>query len=130
MPFLRLTLTPAPAADAAGRLADGLRSLMAGILRKQPELTAVLVEAAADGLWRVGTAAPARAAHLEATVTAGTNDAAEKAAFIEAAMALVRREHGPVPEATYVVVREIPAADWGYDGRTQASRRADAGPAG
>jgi 4-oxalocrotonate tautomerase len=28
-----------------------------------------------------------------------------------------------VPEATYVVIHELPASDWGYAGKTQSARR-------
>ena len=32
---------------------------------------------------------------------------------------------GPLAEASYVIVRELPAGDWGYGGLTQATRQAD-----
>ena len=128
MPFLRLTMSPAAAAeladpDAAVHLAGDLRRLMADVLGKKPELTAVLVEGVPAATWTVGEAVSSRAAHLEATITAGTNTPAEKAAFIRAAMALLDRTLGPLPEASYIVLTEVPADGWGYGGRTQAERR-------
>ena len=30
---------------------------------------------------------------------------------------------GPLAPASYVIVREVPATDWGYAGQTQAARR-------
>lgn len=122
MPFVRITVTPAPSADAASRLAEGATGLMAEILGKKEALTSVLVETP-QGLWTIGASPVPAAAHLEALVTAGTNTLAEKSAFLAAAMGLLRRELGSLPEATYVVVRDVPGDDWGYDGRSQAARR-------
>jgi 4-oxalocrotonate tautomerase len=63
---------------------------------------------------------------LEISITAGTNTVAEKESFIAAAFAELERQLGfgqPLEEASYVIVREVPATDWGYAGKTQASRR-------
>jgi 4-oxalocrotonate tautomerase len=35
---------------------------------------------------------------------------------------------GPLAEASYIIVRELPAEDWGYGGHTQAARRVGASP--
>lgn len=123
MPFLRLTVTPAPAADTARRLAEGATRLMAEVLGKNPALTSVLVETPAAAAWTIGATPAARAAHLEALITQGSNSVAEKRAFLRRAMDLLSTELGTLPEATYVVVRDIPADDWGYGGRSQADRR-------
>lgn len=125
MPYVHLTIAgPAPTDAARRRLAAGLTRLMAEVLGKDPALTAVRVETAETGLWTVGGTPVSPAAHLEATVTAGTNSAADKARFIAQAMELLKGEAGPgLPLATYGVVREIAADSWGYDGRTQAARR-------
>jgi 4-oxalocrotonate tautomerase len=63
---------------------------------------------------------------LEISITAGTNTAQEKADFIAAAWAELQRQlaaGGPLEPASYVIVRELPAGDWGYGGKTQAARR-------
>lgn len=127
MPFLRLTLAPEPSPSAAAALAEGLTTLMAERLRKNAALTSVLVEST-PSLWTIDGAAQRTAAHLEATITAGTNTKAEKAAFIADAMMLLRTHVPDLHAATYVALREVAASDWGYDGRTQAARRAEASP--
>jgi len=51
---------------------------------------------------------------------------AQKQAFIAAAFAELEQQLGygqPLEEASYVIVREVPASDWGYGGRTQAARK-------
>lgn len=123
MPFLRLTLTgPIPDANRAA-IGAGLTALMASRLHKKAELTALLIDSPSQGRWSIGGRAVPVAAHLEVSITAGTNSAEEKAGFIADAMALLRAQTGLLPEATYIVIRELPASDWGYDGRTQESRR-------
>lgn len=67
------------------------------------------------------------AAHLEVKVTAGANTTAEKAAFMSKASALLRSVLGEMlHEVTYVVVHELPADTWGWDGITQGARVAAA----
>ena len=77
--------------------------------------------------WHVGGRDVLRpTAFLEISITAGTNTEAEKAAFIAAAFAELERQLGdgkPLENASYVIVRELPASDWGYGGQTQAQRR-------
>ncbi len=123
MPFIRVTLSKKIESSERNALATGITGLMARILGKKPELTSVLVESTGEYLWKVGAEPPPCAAHLEANITAGTNTEQEKSDFIREATALLRRHGGALPEATYVIVREVPATDWGYDGRTQLSRR-------
>jgi 4-oxalocrotonate tautomerase len=77
--------------------------------------------------WHIG-GAPAEqpTALLEISITQGTNTQEEKAAFIQAAFAELRRQlagGGVLAPASYVVVRELPARDWGYGGITQWARK-------
>lgn len=125
MPFVHIRIAGESLPPAAiARLQTEITGLMENVLRKKAELTAVLVEQLPAGGWAVGGAPVALAAHLEATITAGTNTAEEKALFIERAAALVKSlRAAPLPIATYVVIHEVPAESWGYDGRTQAARR-------
>lgn len=125
MPFARITLAgttlnPAKVAD----LQAGITGLLETILRKRPELTAVLVEEVAVAGWAIAGRPAQVAGHIDVKVTAGTNTADEKADFIEAAAGLLRAALGPLTDpATYVVLHELPSDAWGYDGVTQEQRR-------
>lgn len=73
-------------------------------------------------MWAARTP-PRPTALLEISITQGTDTPAEKAAFIEAAFAELQRQlgcGGPLEEASYVIVRELPASDWGYGGQDPA----------
>lgn len=122
MPFVSVKVAGPLDGAQVTRLRQGITDLMAQVLGKRADLTAVLIEPVA-GEWAIGAEPVARAAHLDATVTLGTNTAPEKARFIAAAHRLLTTVLGPdLPLATYVVVSEVPAESWGYAGRTQAER--------
>lgn len=124
-----LTLKTCPPQDAPRRraLAEALTRITAQTLGKRPEVTAVIIDGLPAGQWFIGGQPPQRAtAWLEICITAGTNTAAQKAAFIEAAFAELHHQLAPgqaLEAASYVIVHELPASDWGYGGCTQQARR-------
>ncbi len=125
MPFIRVTAVgPTLAAEQVSRLGSGITALMEGVLGKKAPVISVLVEQPVTAGWFIGGEPAQIAVHLDATITAGTNSAEEKADFIDKTMKLLRAVIGAqLSPATYIVIHEIPAQSWGYDGRTQESRR-------
>lgn len=122
MPFARLSISRPLDADVTNQLARGLTDLIANELRKNHALTSVLIEALPMSLWTISGNEQPLSAHLEVNITAGTNSAEEKQRFISAAMTLLGQHLEGLHLATYVILREIPAQDWGYGGQTQAAR--------
>ena len=126
MPFVHIRIAGRSplSPEQIRRLQTGATRLMAEVMRKKAELTAVLVEEAPARAWSVGGEPVPAAAHLDVKVTAGTNSTAEKERFVAEAMALLREAAGEaLPLATYVVVHEVAGDAWGYDGLTQEERR-------
>lgn len=127
MPTLTLKIAPLHGAERYQSLASALTAITADTLGKRPEVTAVVIEDVPAAWWYVGGHKLQRpSALLEISITAGTNTVAQKARFVEAAYAELQRQlaHGGEFEAaSYVIVREVPATDWGYGGRTQQARR-------
>jgi 4-oxalocrotonate tautomerase len=127
MPTLTLKISPPQGAERHHALAAALTRITADTLGKRPEVTAVVVEDVAGARWHIGAAPPRRpTALLEISITAGTNTARQKADFIDAAYAELQRQLAPgatLEEASYVIVREVAASDWGYGGQTQQARR-------
>jgi 4-oxalocrotonate tautomerase len=127
MPVLRLDIAPLHNPDRYRQLAGALTRLIADILGKQAELTTVLIQDRPAAQWFVGGEDVQQPATLlEASITAGTNTPEQKEAFIAAAHAELQRQLAPaygLHPACYVVVHEIPAGDWGYDGLTQRERQ-------
>ncbi|MFJ6788213.1 tautomerase family protein [Streptomyces angustmyceticus] len=133
MPYFRVTVPdPDLPADVRSALAEGLTGLAVSVLRKAAARTIVhlnLVPAGSyfvDGKPLTGT----RDAHVEASITAGTNSAAEKAAFIARAHELLSDLLGPLPRAG-VALHELHPESYGYHGVTQFDfyRRAGSAPA-
>ena len=124
MPFINVKIAgPALAATQVAEIQRGITSLMAEVLQKDAALTAVLVEHVAASGWAIAGEAAARAAHVDATVSAGTNTPQQKSRFVADADALLRRVIGAaLPLVTYVVVHDVPKDSWGYGGLTQAAR--------
>ena len=130
MPFIRITaLGPTLTAEQISRLQNEVTNLMESVLGKVANLTSVLVEQPPVAGWSIGRKAMRVAVHVHATITAGTNSTEEKASFIDKIMQLLKSVFGPeLSTATYIVVDEVPAQSWGYDGRTQDARRLAAAP--
>jgi 4-oxalocrotonate tautomerase len=125
MPFIRLTaLGPTLAPEQVSRLGTGITALMEGVLGKKAPLTSVLVEQPPIAGWFIDGQPAQIAVQVDANITVGTNSAEEKADFIEKTMKLLRAVFGSaLSPVTYVIINELPAQSWGYDGRTQESRR-------
>jgi 4-oxalocrotonate tautomerase len=125
MPLIQITLTGPQAAPATiQQLQQETTRLMASILHKEAALTVVSVSQLAAGACSANGQAVTTCASLQALITAGTNSAAEKAAFISAAKRLLTVTFGPSDAPLYVALHELPADSWGYDGQTQAARKA------
>lgn len=129
MPFIDIKLAGPCLPENIERFATCMTDLVVDVLHKQRELTAAAVQCVAPHHWHVGgraVSADGRTTFcVEANVTAGTNTAEEKAAFIAAAFAAAEGILGRIDATSYVIVREIPADAWGWQGRTQMARRLD-----
>jgi 4-oxalocrotonate tautomerase len=133
MPYFRVTV-PDPGLPAEDRraLAEGLTRLAVSVLRKSSARTIVHLNLVPAGTYYIDgkPLTGGRDAHIEATLTQGTNSAAEKAAFIAAADELLTDVLGPLPRAG-VALHELAPESYGYNGVTQFDfyRRTPASPA-
>ncbi|MBW6421227.1 tautomerase family protein [Rhizobium sp. XQZ8] len=125
MPFVHITIAGTNLKpEARNRLQQEATTLMHTIMRKRREVTAVLVEEVDISGLTVGGEPLSVAAHVEANVTLGTNTAEEKEGFIHAMDAVLKDTLGrELSAATYIIVREVVADAWGFDGVTQEYRR-------
>lgn len=127
MPFIRISLAgKSPSAQQVAHLQAETTKLMAEILGKRPDVTVVAVESGSASNWTVGGEALKEAqvlAQMEAFITAGTNTEQEKADFIACAYQMLATALGSACTPIYVVIIEVNATNWGYDGQTQAARK-------
>ncbi len=126
MPFVDLTLHhAAPPERALIAVRTGLTRLMADVLRKRADLTVVAIKLEHPESIAIGgkPLAPGEwSGRLVAFVTAGTNSESEKAQFLAEAYGLLAQHLSRPASPFYIVVQEVPAGAWGYDGRSQAER--------
>ncbi|GAB6042998.1 tautomerase family protein [Endothiovibrio diazotrophicus] len=127
MPYADLLVHPTVTPVQAEVLTVGITDALVECVGKRREVTAVRIAPAAAVRWTIGGEPPAEpTAFLEVKITAGSNDAQEKAALIDRLDGLLREVLGGLAEASYIVVHELPAESWGYAGVTRAARRAGA----
>lgn len=127
MPYINIRTSGAPlTSKQINQLVTGTTEHMTNIMGKKGELTSVRIEPADSQYWGIGgvlvAESEARAAHMDIKVTTGTNSDAELAAMVEAGYTLLIDVLGALPEATYVVIHDLPGSNWGYAGKTQAAR--------
>ena len=127
MPYINIRAAGEPlSSEQIRQLVTQTTGHMTKIMGKKGELTSVRIEAADSQSWGVGGVlageSKTRTAHMDIKVTEGTNSDAEKAAMVEAGYKLLVDVLGTLPEATYVIIHDLPGGNWGYAGKTQAAR--------
>jgi 4-oxalocrotonate tautomerase len=126
MPFLDIRLSAPCLPEKVAQIAARMTDLTVELLGKRREVTAAVVQCVAPGHWAIGgeslNLAGSASFFLEVNVTEGTNTPAQKAAFVAAAFAAAEAILGKLDAASYVIVRDVAAASWGYQGMTQAAR--------
>ncbi|KRL93514.1 tautomerase family protein [Levilactobacillus hammesii] len=126
MPYLNVRIAAPQSTETAQKVAQLLTNLATDTLGKAHDVVAVDVQFADQPHWFVGGQAIANqdavTFYIEIKVTTGTNTRDEKAQFIEKAFTGMQAILGPVAPASYVVVKNVDADDWGFSGKTQAYR--------
>ena len=95
-------------------------------LKKDPAVTAVLVEAADPAGWFTAgqhpTAGGLSSFWLDIKITDGTNTRAETSGFVRAVFEGMASLLGPLHDESYVLVHAVDGHAYGYGGRTQDQR--------
>lgn len=133
MPMITVRyVTPRPKPELRKEIAAVAAGLTATHLGKDPGVTAVLVEEAAPESWFIAGEHPTEAGlsvfWLDIKITAGTNVKGETTAFVAAAFAAMDDLIGPLHRESYVLVHAADGDAYGYGGRTQNGRWAEAHP--
>jgi 4-oxalocrotonate tautomerase len=126
MPLLNIQVARQPDPILSRSLARSLTDLTERHLHKAPSLTAVAVNFVEPSHWFVAgqsiESQDLNSFALDIKITAATNTKPEMAGYIEAVFQTMAQLLGQLHEASYVVIHEVPAAAWGYAGKTQEFR--------
>jgi 4-oxalocrotonate tautomerase len=126
MPYLNLKVAAPASNETSTKAATLLTELTASVLGKKRELTAIEIEFTDPRSWFIGGAAVEQAGiasfYLDIKVTEGTNTKNEKAEYISRVFAGLEEILGSVAPASYIVIHEVHADAWGYQGQTQEFR--------
>jgi 4-oxalocrotonate tautomerase len=126
MPYLNAKMSGAPSPDVLAQVAGVLADLTTNILRKKRELTSITVEHVDGNRWFVAGAPIAsqgvKTFYLEIHVTEGTNTKDEKARYVKEVFSAMQSILGTLHPASYVVIKDVGADSWGYEGATQEFR--------
>lgn len=126
MPYINVTVTGRPDAALSKCIAERVSDLTKTQLRKDPTVTAVSVSYIDPEHWFAGGASLAEQSKvtfwLDIKVVDGTNTKVELASYLEAVFAGMSELLGNVHAESYVLVHEVPAAAYGFGGKTQEFR--------
>lgn len=126
MPAIHIQLSPLPTDVVLAQVAQGVLQTTQQVLGKDPQLTAVFIDAlpasrwwiAGQNLHSLGVASYC----LTIRITDETNTKVEKAQYIAQVHALMRSLLGPTHPCSYVHVHDVRASAYGWDGQTQEWR--------
>jgi 4-oxalocrotonate tautomerase len=126
MPIININVTGKSDAKLSAAIAREATDITAKLLRKDPTITAVAVNYIDPQHWFAGGKSlaehGANTFWLDIKVVDGTNTKVELEAYLKAIFEAFGRLLGGVHEESYAFVHEVPAAAYGYGGKSQEFR--------
>lgn len=126
MPIINVTVSGKSDRALSAQIAAAVSELTATHLRKDPTITAIVVTYVDPEHWFAGGKSlaeqNANSFWLDIKVVDGTNTKQEMAAYLEAIFGRFEQLLGNLHSESYILVHEVPAAAYGYGGKTQEFR--------
>lgn len=126
MPIINVSVTGKPDAKLSAAIAKDVTEITSKQLRKDPTITAVAVSYIDPQHWFAGGKSLAEHGTntfwLDIKVVDGTNTKLELEAYLKAIFEAFGRLLGGVHEESYALVHEVPAAAYGFGGKSQEFR--------
>jgi 4-oxalocrotonate tautomerase len=126
MPILAVKIGAKKSVETTQRVSALLIELTSRILRKPPQVTAIVIEYVDPADWIIAGKSLAERGLASFTfdikVTDETNTKDEKAQYIREAFEGFQKILGGMHEESYIYIHDVRAAAYGYGGRTQESR--------
>jgi 4-oxalocrotonate tautomerase len=126
MPYLNVKISMPESSEVADKIVGILMQHTSEILGKKSNVTSVEVDFIAPNKWFVGgvrvSDQQAVTFYLDIKVTDGTNTKAEKAKYVSSVFADFESILGSITLASYIVIHDVRADSWRFQGRTQEYR--------
>jgi 4-oxalocrotonate tautomerase len=126
MPIINVSITGEPDPALSQLIADRVTELTCRHLKKDPTITAVALHYIAPEHWFAGgTSLAAHGANtfwLDIKVVDGSNTKTELATYVENMFETMSALLGKLHTESYILVHEVPAAAYGFGGKTQEYR--------
>ena len=126
MQYLNVRLARDASAETTEQLAGVLMQHTAQILGKKPDVTSIDIQHVSPDSWFVGgkriSEQDGATFYLDIKVTEGTNTKAEKAEYVHRVFADFESVLGAINAASYIVIHDVRADSWGFQGKTQEYR--------
>jgi 4-oxalocrotonate tautomerase len=126
VPIINVSVTGRPDPALSQRIAQEVTDLTKSHLKKDPTITAVAIHYVDPAHWFAGgeslAAQGANTFWLDIKVVDGTNTKSELATYLEEVFATLSDILGAMHSESYILVHEVPAAAYGFGGKTQEFR--------
>ncbi len=126
MPYLNVRVAIPQKKESADRIVAVLMKHTSEILGKRPEVISIEIDFIEPDTWYVGgvrvSEQKAVTFYLDIKVTEGANTKAEKTSYIRSVFADFDAIFGPITPASYIVIHDVRADSWGFQGLTQEYR--------
>lgn len=126
MPYINVVVSGQASARRSQEIASKVSQLTAQHLRKDPTVTSISISAVDPQHWFIAGRSLSQwdkpSFWLDIKVVDGTNTKQELSAYVEAIFASLSDLLGGAHEESYVLVHEVPAAAYGFGGKTQEYR--------
>lgn len=126
MPILTVKISGKKSPELTRKVGHLLMELTDRILKKKPEVTAIVIDFVDPDTWFVGgkllSEAGMNSFYLDIKITDETNTKDEKAQYIKEVFEGFGRFLGSLHEESYVYVQDVRAGTYGFGGKTQEYR--------
>lgn len=126
MPYLNIRIAGDESSEIAERVVSILMQHTSELLGKKPEVTSIAVDFVKPKYWFVGgcTMESQNGAtfYLDIKITEGTNTKSQKSAYVKIVFEEMEAILGQISAASYIVIHDIGADSWGFQGKTQEYR--------
>ncbi|NTV13598.1 MAG: 4-oxalocrotonate tautomerase family protein [Desulfobulbaceae bacterium] len=126
MPIITVKVSTKKSAEMTKAISETLLELTSRVLRKNRDLTAVVIDYVEPENWLVGGKTLVEhgksSIYFDVKIVDETNTKQEKAQYVAEAFAAFTKLLGPLHEESYIYVQDVRPAAYGYGGETQEYR--------